>query len=734
MLGKLEEELDDRVFEQAWRDLVARHDVLRTSFALEHSAESTQTVHEEVELPFERIDLRGLGPAEREARIEALVEADRARGFDLARAPLLRVTLVRAGERDHRVLWTIHHALVDGRSLALLLEEVFALYEAGRDRRTVELAPPAPFESYVEWLLAQDPSEHADFFRTALAGVEPQRRLVLGGERGGRRESGEVHAVLSVERTTALQELAREQDCTIHTLVQAAWSTVLRRLQGSDTVVFGATRACRYVPVPGIGSMVGLLINTLPARAEIGSETRMPDLLRALRQQSMALRPHEHVPLSAILGWLGFEKGFDLFRTISVAESFVFDSLLRTRGEAWQKRSFELLERSEYPCLGTRLDDRLHIGLLYERPELDACAAEWMVEHLESMLCAMPAHRDRPVLAVADPGPRLDEIAPVSGLAGEAATPRALDEAERRRIVVEWNQTDAPFPEDRLVHDLVAEQAVRTPVALAVASSEGALLYGDLDRRANQIAHLLRREGVGPEIRVAVCMERSRALPIALLAVLRAGGAYVPIDPANPPERIRFLVEDSSAHVLLTQPERVRALAELSLPVLAVDDLGALAADEPREAPVIESLGPRNLAYVIYTSGSTGLPKGVLVEHRSLANLVAFYRRRLDLSPAARTTMIAGVGFDAAVVDLWPYLAVGASIHVPPQEVRADPRALRRWLVEQRIDVTSLPTVLACISHQIPTAAADSTESSRASPSGLLDVLFKYACVALRSE
>lgn len=276
-----------------------------------------------------------------------------------------------------------------------------------------------------------------------------------------------------------------------------------------------------------------------------------------------------------------------------------------------------------------------------------------------------------------------------------AARPRAraLTAEERATILEAWNRTDVEFPTGRLVHEQIADEAARRPDAIAVADAAGRMTYGDLDRRANRLANRLRALGVGPEERVCVSMESSRELVVAYLGVLRAGGAYVPVDPESPADRVDFLLEDSGARAVLTRDSLTDRFASAGRPVVKVSLDDDFLVGESDEAPR-SGVGPRNLVYVIYTSGSTGTPKGVLIEHRNLLNLVGVYGGRLAITEDDRTAMLAGVAFDAAVVDIWPYLVRGASLHAPDPQTRVDPRRLVPWLIDHQIDVVSLPTAL----------------------------------------
>lgn len=691
MTGSLEEELVPDTFAAAWQQIVNRHDALRASFDWERADDPRQTFAARVGVPFQYIDLSETDPSEHEPMWDAFLSEDRAQGFDIENPPLMRVTLVRLGKKSFRFSWTVHHALVDGRSLVIVLDEVFAVYSALTRGAALDLTPAPSFQNYLRWLAEQDFEEHEEFFRESLAGISAPRSLVFESAREGVRRPSEVNGELSADKMAQLQRFASDHGVTIHTLVQAAWCAVLVRSQtpGEQEVVFGATRAGRFVPVEGADAMVGLLINTLPLRAQVTETTSVHDLASALRDQTVELRSHEHVPLCEISRWLGING--TPFKSMIVAENFEFDSFFHAAGDEWKQRSFSLRERSDGLSLGTRIGDRLHLALEFDEVRLSREAAQWMVDHLCDLLAGVPGPAERSILSLAEPGPVYARLLGVDEDARAKARP--LSDEERATILVEWNATDVEFPTDQLVHERIAAHAATTPDALAISDPDGHITYGELDRRANRVAHHLQSLGVGPDVRVAVCMESSRELLVSYLGILRAGGAYVPVDPGYPSDRLEFVCRDSEAQAILTRPQFAERFKGATCPVLAVELGDEFLADMPETAPETE-VGPQNLVYVIYTSGSTGTPKGVLIEHRNLTNIAGVYGHRLGITENDRAALIAGVAFDAAVVDIWPYLVRGASLHVPASATRVDQRMLVPWLIDQEIDVVFLPTAL----------------------------------------
>jgi len=419
--------------------------------------------------------------------------------------------------------------------------------------------------------------------------------------------------------------------------------------------------------------MVGLFINTLPIRVRIDPESELVTWLRQLCAQQAPLRDYEHTPLAMIQGWSEVPRGMPLFESILVFDSHALEAQPGALGGAWSERRFAGPCHTDYPLtVVADGDHELLLRIEYARKRFDDAVVAHMLGHLQTLLEGMAAH----------PHARLKDLP-------------LLPTAERRQLVELWNQTSVAYPAVRCVHEMVEEQARIRPNALAAQSAGQQLTYRELDDRAERLAEQLRILGVQANSLVAIYLERSIDMLVGLLAVWKAGGAYVPIDREYPAERVRFMLENTDAVVVLTQKHLAGALPPTDAAILHLD------AEEPRIAASSERraerspMSPEQLAYVIYTSGSTGRPKGVPIKHASLFNLICWHQRAYEVSPADRATQIAGPAFDASVWEIWPYLTAGASVHIPDDSTRLDAGLLVRWLAEQQITLAFLPTPLA---------------------------------------
>ena len=674
------EAVNPAALERSWQRVAERHAVLRTSFHWNNSAKPNQEVSHGVSLQVHYKDWSDITVAQRQNAFETWLQSDRLRGFDLAAAPLMRVALFRLGNSQHQLVWTFHHLLLDMRGIVIVLNEVFAFYEAFQRGEDLELPQPRPYRDHIDYLHKQHSSEAEAFWRQAMKGFTAPTPLTVAHaacEDVG--ETREQETRLSGALTSALNSLATENNFTPNTVVQGAWALLLSRYSGEEDVVFGAVRACRRSTVEGAESIAGLFINTLPVRVRVNPGMPLLPWLAELRQTWTALRPFEHTPLASIMGWSDLPGDTPPFASLVNFQHQPWTADLPP-GSPGARCEFSIRQHANCPlALDASGGDALVLKILYHRSRFDDASIMRMLGHLQTLLEGM----------VANPFQSLGELP-------------LLTEAELQ-LLVAWNDTAVAHPKQKRVQELFAEQAARTPDALAVADEKQRLSYRELDEWADQLAQRLQTLGAGPEICVAVCLERSVEMVVALLAVLKAGGAYVPLDPAYPKERLAFVLEDCLAQVLVTQ-ESLQEDFKFDIPNLTVLCLDGFDHASPITHCASRPQSVRhgrdnpqssNLAYVIYTSGSTGTPKGVEIEHASLVNLIKWHQRTYSVTPADRATLLANPAFDASVWELWPYLTAGACIYIPDNEIARLPAKLIAWLAANKITQTFIPTPLA---------------------------------------
>ncbi len=708
--------LDLAAFRRAWQQALARHAALRAAFVWEEVDEPLQVIQRQVELPLTVEDWRELPADEQAARLEALLADERRNGFDLAEAPLLRLTLLRISDNAHRLVWTHHHLLLDGWSVPLLLGEVFAAYEALRQNQPLRLPPARPYRDYIAWLVAQDSEAAERFWRGELAGLRSPTPLVVDRTTAVGDAQGEAKTQLSAETTAALHTLARQQRLTLNTLVQGAWALLLSRYSGEAEVCFGTTVSGRPADLNGAEGMIGLFINTLPLRLPTPADAPLAEWLREVQRRATTLRQFEHSPLVQIQGWSELPPSTPLFESILVFENYPIDERLREHQGSLRIEEVGGAAHTNYPLtLVASPGQRLTLDLLYDGGRFDGATIERMLGHLATLLASFAGNLSTPVSRLP-----------------------LLTEAETQQIAA-WNDTARPV-DMRPPHRRFEEIAQRNPNAAAIAdcrlqiadwpgsnaetqnaewrieneeisnasglfstlnSQFSIFSYAELNQRANQLAHHLRGLGVGRESIVGICLERSPELVIALLAVWKAGAAYLPLDPNYPAERLAYMIEDAQPVVILTINDLRFTIGKERVEQVIVNRQSSIVnlhdwqpfAQLPVENLNLE-VAPEQLAYIIYTSGSTGRPKGVLVEHGGLANLTGVLLEWFAITPERRVLQFASFNFDASVTEFVMALAGGATLVLADQETLSSPPALQRLLREQAISTATLPPTL----------------------------------------
>jgi nonribosomal peptide synthetase CepB len=622
----------------AGQAMVDRHAALRASFhQLAGMQQPVQVISERVVLPWRVEDVSGA--ADPEAAAAELAAAEHERGFDLAAAPLLRLLLVRLGEGRHRLVVTNHHILMDGWSLPVLMRELFAVYTAGGDASGLPMV--VPYREYLAWLGRLDRAVAREAWAAELAGAGEPTLVAPAGPGREPVVPERVWRELDAELTGRLGVRARERDLTLNTVLQAAWAMVVARLAGRSDVVFGAVVAGRPPELPGVENMLGLFVNTVPVRVTLDPGQPVAGLLAGLQARQSALMAHQYLGLAEVQRLGGPGATFD---SITAYESYPDDPAgeslpggLRVLPAAGGR------EATHYPLsLAMGPGERLRLRLTY-RPDLFSQeTAASVLAWLERVLEQIAANPEMPTGRV-----------------------ELLSVAEWRQVVAGWNDTATEVPA-ATVPELFAVQVRRAPDAAAVVTGEGSWSYAELDAASSRLAGYLSGLGAGPGQLVAVAVPRSADLVVAMLAVLKTGAAYLPVDPEYPVQRIGFMLADQDPAVVVCTPATAGSLPDADGPVRVVLDELTLAG-----APaMLRGPGPEDLAYVMFTSGSTGTPKGVAVTHRGVAGLAADRSWR---GPGfSRVLVHAPVAFDASTWEVWvPLLSGGCVVIAPPGPVRA---------------------------------------------------------------
>nr|QEO73625.1 condensation domain-containing protein [uncultured bacterium] len=665
---RLRGELDSACFRAAWQRVVDRHPVLRTLFLWKARDKPLQVVLRKAELPWEEHDWRGLEPAERQARLEGLLREERSRGLDLSRAPLTRTTLIRLDEESHRFIWTFHHLLMDGWSMSLVMREVFSFYEALRRGEELEKEPAPRYRSYISWLRQRDLAVDQAFWRRYLAGLRAPTPLGIDRPASASPEDDrydEQSIGLSQATTAALETVARRNQLAVNTLLQAAWALLLSRYSGEQDVLFGATVAGRPAELPQVDAIVGVFINTLPVRVRVSPEETLIGWLKGLQARQSELRQYEATPLVQIQGWTDIPRDLPLFESLLLFENYPMESELAKANRPLRVEDVRFYTKSNYPLTILYWPGKeLMLKVSTERRRIEPVAVSRMLSHLETLLTAMTVDLERRV----------------------SSLPMLL-EPERHQCLNEWGGGPPASLGEGRIQRLFEQWAERSPDSPALLCGQERLTYGELDRRADRLASHLRALGVGPEVRVGICLDRTPEMVVGILGILKAGGVWIPMDPAYPRERLALLLQDAGVSVLLSRKSLASGLPPGGARLLCLDDEGAWSPD-PGERP--EPTGAAGAAYMIYTSGSTGRPKGVVVTHGNLLRYVAAMADRLGITEGDVYLHTASFGFSSSVRQLLVPLCHGAAVVLAPREAIEDPPALFELIKAQGVTVIDL--------------------------------------------
>ena len=606
--------------------------------------------------------------------------------FDLAAGPLIRGCLVRLTEQEHVLCVAMHHIISDGWSIGVAIKELAALYGALVAGR----ADPLPvleiqYADYAQWqrqwLTGPALQQQLDYWKHHLAGAPALLELPTDRPRPSARShaGASVDFVVDAPLCADLKALARRHGATLYMVLYSAWAILLSRLSGQDDIVIGSPIAGRQRTE--LEGLIGFFINTLALRVDLSADPTVDALIAQVKEITLSAYGHQDIPFEQVVEAVQPPRSLShtpVFQVMFALQNMPQATLelpgltLVPQAVVRQAAQFDLsLSLAE-------AGDQLVGDITYASDLFDRHTIERWVGHLQSVMKAM----------VRDADQTLGQL----GL---------LSAAERHQVVEGFNATAADYPEDKLIHQLFEAQVARQPQAVALVYEDRQLSYGELNARANRLAHWLRQQGVGPDTLVAICLERGLEMVVALLGILKAGGAYVPLDPAYPPARIAHMLDDAGPAVLITQASLLDILPHTRARILALDRDQHLIAPNPDTNPDPAALGltPHHLAYVIYTSGSTGTPKGVMVEHRNVARLFAATENWFHFDHRDVWTLFHSFAFDFSVWEIWGALLYGGRLVVVPYLIARSPQDFYRLLCDEKVSVLNSDPDSVCATH-----------------------------------
>lgn len=657
--------------------MVQRHEILRTTFPM-RNGKPVQKIAREMELVLEEIDLQSFSPEEREAEVRRIANEKATLAFDLTQGPLWRMSWLRLDASTHVLLGNVHHIVSDGWSQEIMSREIGQLYKAYVQNEVAAMPQlNIQYADYAVWQREQFSGEAMEeqlaYWRKQLDGLPVLElptdypRPAIRSQRGG-----STRYQFSGELTEKLKALSRRESATVFMIVLAAFQILLSKYSGQEDIAVGTPIAGRTRKE--LEGVIGCFINMLTMRTDLSGNPSFGETIRRARQGALEAYRHQDVPFERVVQELHTER--DVSRTPLFQVMLVFQSAEMVRPQLEDLRFTGLVDLNESAPFDLTLDVLESRGtrcrLSYASDLYSSETASRMLQHLNRLLENMVA---TPELKVADF--------------------TWLTQAELHQVLVEWNGVDLPYSREQCVHELFEQQVNRDPSAVSVEYEGQSLTYGELNFRANQMAHYLSKLGIGPETPVALCMERRLELMIGILAILKAGGAYVPLDPSLPRERLKWILKDIDPRVALTQTEVAKKLQTRGH-VVCVDDPGMqqIFSREPQT-----NLGPRaeasNAVYIIYTSGSTGRPKAVVAAHNGLVNLAQFQQKAFGVTPLDRVLQFLAPSFDPAIGDWATTLLAGATLVLSPDPRRMLGSDLAELLETRRVSYAGLsPSIL----------------------------------------
>lgn len=655
------------LLEKSMNIIVERYDIFRTVFLHEKVKRPVQVVLKNRPFQLDVVDIQDLSESEQLERIDRFKQKDQLRGFDLSKDLLMRASVFQTGPSSYRWIWSYHHILLDGWCFGLVVQELFAIYHALLHDIPYRLEPVKPYKEYIQWLEKQDKQASLEYWTQSLAGFEGQSTFKEQRKQTNEHELGEIEWAMSKEETAALSELALQQNATLSSALQSAWSILLSRYQRSNDVLFGTVVSGRPADLAGVDRMVGLFINVIPRRIQLTDQMTFRSLLSETQQQSLAAEPHQYIPIYDIQAKAGQQQLIDhivVFENVPAAKKDEQESLL-----GFTVEDMNVYEKSNYDLnLLASPGEQLQLKLAFNQRAFDPAFVRKLKDQLTLLIKEAIKHPDQSV-----------------------HTLTLVTKQEKQRMLEEWNAPE--LEHDQLYLTKWFEHNVRKqPNAVALSAGDHTMTYAELNEQANRLARHLQKNGVGHQTVTAILAERTPELIVSLLAVLKAGATYVPIDPDYPESRIQYMLKDSGATHLLTHSSfisQTRSLAFDGTYLFADDQEILLMSSEnlPLEA------GLDDTAYIMYTSGTTGQPKGIMTTHSNIARVVK-NTNYLTILETDTLLSLSNSVFDGFTFDVYGALLNGAKLVLPQKETILDMGKLTELIKGEHISVMFVPTAL----------------------------------------
>jgi fengycin family lipopeptide synthetase D len=673
----IEGKLDLKYLEESFNTLIQRYEILRTIFVYKKVKKPFQVVLKAQRAAIYFKNIVELPEAEKKAFIEEFKINDAQSGFDLTKDVLIRLSVIKTGETSSRLIWSFHHIIMDGWCIGIVLKDFLAIYESLKENSPLVLGKVYPYSDYIKWLKSRSSEEASLYWENYLRGyVEqtspPKNSSTIKFEKY---EQQRVNFRISKSTLKSVAKIAIKNNVTLNVFIQTLWGIILQKYNKTDDVVFGAVVSGRPHDIPGIESMLGLFINTIPIRIKSDGNKSFTELLKEAQQSLIQGKRYSYYPLAEVQSKSNLKH--NLIDHIMVFENYPIEEEVELNNDSklgFRVKDIEVFAQTNYDfnilvIPGKEVD----INFKYNALTYSRSIVENIKEHFKAALNDV----------IDNPNIRVKNI-------------KIVTEEERKTILDDFNNTQADYPQDKTIHQLFEEQVEKTPDHICAVFEDRQLTFKELNEKSNQVARILRNKGVEPDSIVALMLENSLEMIIGVLGILKAGGAYLPINPEYPQERIRFSLQDSQVKILLTH-SRITWRCDFGPEIIQLDNPENYVGEKYNLKTISR---PRNLAYIIYTSGTTGQPKGVQIENCNLVNYITWFSRKIGINLNDKTVLLSSYAFDLGYTGFFPALTSGCELHLVSKETYMDPEQLLDYLQSKRITfIKATPTLFNMIAH-----------------------------------
>ncbi|MBE6052208.1 MAG: amino acid adenylation domain-containing protein [Clostridium sp.] len=662
--------LNVNTLEETFNKLIERYEAFRSVFISKGINEPVQVVVQDAKLVIHYEDLTNY-TGSKEEYIKKFEEEDRRKGFDLTKAPLTRVSVLKLDEEVFQVVWSFHHIIMDGWCMGILIDEMFKIYDSINENYTLDLPKVHSYSKYMDWLKLQDEDEAEEYWKEYMSEYEECACIINSktSASSSKYDVCDLYFKVNKEKTGILKEISNKYGVTLSTIIQSIWGIMLQRYNSTKDVIFGAVVSGRPAEVENVSSIVGLFINTIPVRVKTEEKMQFNELLLDMQNKALQSDKYQYYSLAKnqsnslvkenlinnIVAFENYPESDEINNSNSLMKSNLLISDLRAYEQTSYDFNFIVLPGEE-----------LTIRFNYNGAKYDTGTIERIKDHFINIVNNV----------VENDSIIIDDI-------------DIIGDEEKEKILNHFNNTNKEYENKKNVIELFEEQVEINPENIAIVDGEEEVTYKELDKKSNLLASkLLENERLGSESIISIMMDRSINMIVSMLAVLKVGAAYLPIDPEYPSNRIEYILQNSKSDMLITQKKYSKDL-DFEGSILNIEEVNF--ADELKVERINNSKYD-DLAYIIYTSGTTGNPKGVMIEHRNLINLCKWHVDRFGITEKDNSAQYASMGFDACVWEIWPYIISGSTIYIVPNELKIDILSLNNFYNKNNITVSFLPT------------------------------------------